>query len=369
MGVTDKKATVKGLDPTVSYSYQVTAVNVGGVSPPVSIRLPRGRMHCLRLGLGYYPVLRLKLLVGAGRPRLIPLMFVLPLFRLGEFRPLLALALLGSACQQSRAAEASAASIANWQLGPFVRDDGADILGPNPASTFHCPIQKQDVPWEDKQVLCATAAVKDGKVYLLYRAENRGRPGEDKSDRSGHQRGWPPLQAPGHPGAVSGRGRIQSSSGPGDGRTPGCAVSEDGTYVMTYTAYDGKRPRLFVATSTDFVHWQKHGSAFGRCASGKYADLRSKSGAIICRQQGEKFVAARVNGKYWMYFGEYGATIGDVGQPAGLGSCRRKRRQAADGAAEARGLLRQLRHGARAFRAADAARHPVDLQRRVTRTE
>ena len=34
-----------------------------------------------------------------------------------------------------------------------------------------------------------------------------------------------------------------------------------------------------------------------------------KSGVIICRQQGEEFVAARVNGKYWMYFGEYGAAL------------------------------------------------------------
>jgi predicted GH43/DUF377 family glycosyl hydrolase len=30
----------------------------------------------------------------------------------------------------------------------------------------------------------------------------------------------------------------------------------------------------------------------------------SKSGAIICRKDGERLVAARIDGRYWMYWGE-----------------------------------------------------------------
>ena len=189
-----------------------------------------------------------------------------------------------------------------------MRDDGADILGPSPESAFHCPIQKRDVPWEDKQLLCATAAVKDGKVYLLYRAENRSRVKTSRiglaisEDGRHFKRQAAPVLYPDEDACKA----YEWTGGCVD---PRVVVSEDGTYVMTYTAYDGKRPRLFVATSTDLVHWQKHRSAFARFAAGKYADLRSKSGAIICRQQGEKFVATRVNGKYWMYFGEFGATL------------------------------------------------------------
>ena len=38
-GVTDKNAKVRGLDPAADYSYQVTAVNAGGISPPASIKV------------------------------------------------------------------------------------------------------------------------------------------------------------------------------------------------------------------------------------------------------------------------------------------------------------------------------------------
>jgi hypothetical protein len=39
-GNTEKNAKVKGLDGSTAYSYQVTAVNAGGVSPPASVQVP-----------------------------------------------------------------------------------------------------------------------------------------------------------------------------------------------------------------------------------------------------------------------------------------------------------------------------------------
>jgi beta-1,2-mannosidase len=36
----------------------------------------------------------------------------------------------------------------------------------------------------------------------------------------------------------------------------------------------------------------------------KYKDVWSKSGAIVAKQNGEKIVATKINGKYWMYFGD-----------------------------------------------------------------
>jgi rhamnogalacturonan endolyase len=38
-GNTDKRAKVKGLDPTKAYSFQVSAVNAGGVSPPATVTI------------------------------------------------------------------------------------------------------------------------------------------------------------------------------------------------------------------------------------------------------------------------------------------------------------------------------------------
>ena len=56
-----------------------------------------------------------------------------------------------------------------------------------------------------------------------------------------------------------------------------------------------------MASSDDLLNWEKHGLVLGE---GKYRDTWSKSGAIICRQKNEKLIAEKVNGKYWMYWGD-----------------------------------------------------------------
>ena len=61
-------------------------------------------------------------------------------------------------------------------------------------------------------------------------------------------------------------------------------------------------PRLAVATSRDLISWTKHGPAFAR-VGGQYMRTESKSGAILSRIEGDRLIATRVNGKYWMYFG------------------------------------------------------------------
>jgi predicted GH43/DUF377 family glycosyl hydrolase len=50
---------------------------------------------------------------------------------------------------------------------------------------------------------------------------------------------------------------------------------------------------------------------FKKVAGGKYVQIWSKSGSVVTKRVGEKLVAAKINGKYWMYFGEsniYAAT-------------------------------------------------------------
>jgi predicted GH43/DUF377 family glycosyl hydrolase len=72
---------------------------------------------------------------------------------------------------------------------------------------------------------------------------------------------------------------------------------------MTYTQWNRDVPRLAVATSRDLVSWAKHGPAFEEAYGGKYMRTESKSGAILCRIEGDRLIATRVNGKYWMYYG------------------------------------------------------------------
>jgi len=61
---------------------------------------------------------------------------------------------------------------------------------------------------------------------------------------------------------------------------------------------------LFVATSTDLTNWTKHGSIFNKTEGGKFVAIWSKAGSIVAKQVGDKLIAAKINGKYWMYFGE-----------------------------------------------------------------
>jgi predicted GH43/DUF377 family glycosyl hydrolase len=75
---------------------------------------------------------------------------------------------------------------------------------------------------------------------------------------------------------------------------------EEGLYIMTYTAYDGQLARLCLASSNDLIHWTKHGLVL----SDQFVNTWSKSGAIVGKQKGDKVLAEKINGKYWMYFGD-----------------------------------------------------------------
>jgi len=82
---------------------------------------------------------------------------------------------------------------------------------------------------------------------------------------------------------------------------PRVVRDESGMYYLTYTAYDGDKARLCIASSSDLYTWQKHGLVLG---IGKYRDVWSKSGAVITEQIGDEFIAKKINGKYWMIFGD-----------------------------------------------------------------
>jgi predicted GH43/DUF377 family glycosyl hydrolase len=87
--------------------------------------------------------------------------------------------------------------------------------------------------------------------------------------------------------------------------------TEQGTYVMTYTQWNHKIAILGIAISNDLVHWKKMGYAF----EGKARKRWSKSGSIICRLEGNRMIATKIKGKYWMYWGEreiYAATSDDL---------------------------------------------------------
>lgn len=206
-----------------------------------------------------------------------------------------------------------------WALGNFVRPAQLNpIVSPDGSTYFNDPMSSKKVTWESDNTFNPAATVKDGKVVLLYRAEDASgegighhtsRIGYAASNDGLHFRRSPlPVLYPGNDSQ-------KENEWPGGCEDPRVAVTVGGRYVMLYTQWNKKMARLGVATSRDLKHWQKHGPAFQQAYGGKFSKIWSKSAAIVTRIEAGKQVIAKINGKYWMYWGEnhiYLATSNDL---------------------------------------------------------
>lgn len=188
-----------------------------------------------------------------------------------------------------------------WTLGPFVKIDSVNpVLVPG-NGIFTCPVRKEAVRWEQKDVFNPAVVIKDNKIYLLYRAEDTvGKyAGTSRIGLAESTDGYHFLRRP-QPVLYPDNDAQKIYEWEGGCEDPRVVEDEQGIYYMTYTAYDGKTARLMVASSKDLVTWTKHGPAF----SGKYANTWSKSGSIVSRYENGKIIATKLNGRYWMYWGD-----------------------------------------------------------------
>jgi predicted GH43/DUF377 family glycosyl hydrolase len=198
-----------------------------------------------------------------------------------------------------------------WQIGPFARPaSGNPVIQPRSESLFTDPVLHAPVRWEALHTFNPAAMVRHGKVIVLYRAE----------DNSGS------MAIGGH---TSRLGMAESRDGihftrraapvffpaedaqkprewPGGVEDPRLVEAEDGTYVLTYTQWNRETYSVGIATSLDLLHWTKQGPAFLTAAGAKYAHLQYKSAGIVTRLDPAKgrLIAAKIQGKYWMYWGE-----------------------------------------------------------------
>ncbi len=212
---------------------------------------------------------------------------------------LLALLIL-SGCNSSNLPDKSKTeTVKDWAMLDFVKADSINpILEPSSDQVFSCPLSKKEVRWEERNVLNPSAIVKDGKVFLIYRAQDK-----DMTSRLGlaiSEDGLHFMKLP-EPVFYPDNDSNMQYEWKGGAEDPRIVEKEDGTYIMTYTAYDGKVARLCLASSEDLKNWTKHGLALGE---GKYRDTWSKSGAIVSKSERGKIVATKIKDKYWMYFGD-----------------------------------------------------------------
>jgi predicted GH43/DUF377 family glycosyl hydrolase len=190
-------------------------------------------------------------------------------------------------------------------MQPFIKIDSVNpVLAPGTGS-FIDPILNKKVFWEEKDVFNPAIVKKDGKIYMLYRAQDKtGKPagtsriGLAVSDDGLHFKRMPkPVLYPAN-------AAFKKFEWEGGCEDPRVVQDNKGLYYMMYTAYDGATARLFVATSPDLLTWKKYGSVFSKALNGKYALKWSKSGSVVSKYVDGQPVAAKINGKYWMYWGD-----------------------------------------------------------------
>ena len=204
------------------------------------------------------------------------------------------------------AAVASSATtgVPDWGLGPFTRPaDARPVIKPNPDSVFNCPMRKAPVHWEFSDTFNPAAIVKDGKVYVLYRAEdNIGRGLGNHTSRLGlavSEDGIHFNQMP-EPVLFPAEDAQKEREWEGGCEDPRIVETEDGTYFLFYTQYQHmavpKKRAVFcgVATSKDLIHWTKQ----------EFKGVMKKSNSPVCKVVDGRLVAAKINGRYWNYHGE-----------------------------------------------------------------
>ena len=202
-----------------------------------------------------------------------------------------------------------AATGSEWQIGPFVRPAGENpIIQPRPESTFVDPVLGKPVHWEALHTFNPAAIVRSGRIFVLYRAEDNTGSNEigGHTSRLGLAESKDGIHFKRRPAPVffPADDSQKEREWPGGVEDPRIVESEDGTYVLAYTQWNRITYSVGIATSKDLIHWKKFGPAFQDASGGKYANLKYKSAGIVTRMQDGRLVAAQINGKYWMYWGE-----------------------------------------------------------------
>lgn len=227
--------------------------------------------------------------------------------------------MLSPSCYQLKSGNENQVADKADSSGFLVGFDKVDSVNPvliPSADGFLDPVLGKTVAWEAKNVFNPAVVVRAGKIYMLYRAQDStgGVSGTSRIGLATSEDGLHFTRLA-YPVLYPDNDSCKKYEWPGGCEDPRVVQDSAGTYYMTYTAYDGKIARLFVATSEDLVHWKKHGGAFAEANQGKYADAWSKSGSIVSRYKNGTPVAVKIQGKYWMYWGDkfiWAATSDDL---------------------------------------------------------
>ncbi len=193
-----------------------------------------------------------------------------------------------------------------WLTG-FTKPVENPILQADSSYQFYCPVRMDSVRWQRADVFNPAAIVRNDTVFLFFRAEDNpkahlgGRTSRIglawSTDGVNFQRYPEPVLYPQ-------RDAYQKWEYPGGVEDPRVVELEDGSYLMLYTSWNQETARLSSATSTDLIHWVKHGPVFETAHSGAFLDQWSKSGSVVTEFRDGRLIAKKIAGNYLMYWGE-----------------------------------------------------------------
>ncbi|RKQ49881.1 putative GH43/DUF377 family glycosyl hydrolase [Roseivirga pacifica] len=197
-----------------------------------------------------------------------------------------------------------------WLTG-FQKPDFNPIMTADSSYVFADPLSDTLVAWQKADVFNPAAIVKNDTVFMFFRAEDNpkaylgGRTSRIGLAWSTDGMNFNKYDRPVvYPDSTS----LQWDY-PGGCEDPRVVKAPDGNYIMTYTSWNQDVARLSVASSRDLKNWTKHGPALLNAFEGKFVNTWSKSGSIVTERKGDELIATKVNGKYWMYFGERGVNL------------------------------------------------------------
>jgi predicted GH43/DUF377 family glycosyl hydrolase len=145
-------------------------------------------------------------------------------------------------------------------------------------------LSPQGTTWEAAGTFNPATVVHDGKVVMLYRAQD-----SSGTSRLGYAESTDGIHFTRRPEPVlSPEMDYEKDGGVEDPRLQKFGE----TYYLTYTGYNKKDAQLCVATSRDLIHWERKGVILP-AYKGNWNIGWTKSGAIV---------PEKIDGKYWMYW-------------------------------------------------------------------
>ncbi len=161
---------------------------------------------------------------------------------------------------------------ASWPFGVWQRVSETPVISP------------QGDGWESAGTFNPSVVFRDGKIVMLYRAQDKGGTSRlgyaESADGIHFTRRSEPVFSP--------EKDYEKDGGVEDPRL----VQFGDIYYLTYTGYNKKDAQLCLATSKDLIHWERSGVILP-AYKGRWNIRWTKSGAIV---------PEKIAGKYWMYF-------------------------------------------------------------------